>query len=63
MAGRPISKIAPVGSMTWITNERATIRQLGEQDFEDFTFSARGELEWLNEHMADIFERSQVYVG
>ncbi|PUU83802.1 hypothetical protein B9Z19DRAFT_962479 [Tuber borchii] len=60
MAGRPISKIAPVGSMTWITNERATIRQLGEQDFEDFTFSARGELEWLNEHMADIFERSQV---
>ncbi|KAG0137891.1 hypothetical protein HOY82DRAFT_319040 [Tuber indicum] len=60
MAGRPISKIAPVGSMTWITNERTTMRQLGGQDFEDFTFSARGELEWLNEHMADIFERSQV---
>ncbi|RPA98461.1 hypothetical protein L873DRAFT_1790261 [Choiromyces venosus 120613-1] len=60
MAGRPISKIAPVGSMTWITNEHTTIRQLGEQDFEDFAFSARGELEWLNEHMADIFERSQV---
>ncbi|KAG0635132.1 hypothetical protein HOY80DRAFT_1140130 [Tuber brumale] len=60
MAGRPISKIAPVGSMTWITNERTTIGQLGGQDFEDFTFSARGELEWLNEHMADIFERSQV---
>lgn len=33
-----------------------------EQESEDFGFSARNELEWLNEHMADIFAKDQMYV-
>lgn len=62
MADRQLLKFTPVGSLTWVTNERSTVLQLGNQDFEDFAFSARTDLEWLNEHMADIFERTQVYV-
>jgi hypothetical protein len=60
MAARQTTKPAAVGSFSWIANERALIRQHEEQDIEDFVFSARSDLEWLNEHMADIFERNQV---
>lgn len=60
MVTRHTAKPAPVGSLSWIANERALIRQHEEQDIEDFAFSARNDLEWLNEHMADIFERNQV---
>lgn len=60
MAARQATKSVPVGSFNWIANERALIRQHEEQDIEDFAFSARNDLEWLNEHMADIFERNQV---
>lgn len=60
MTTRQTAKPAPVGSHNWVANERALIRQHEEQDVEDFAFSARNDLEWLNEHMADIFERNQV---
>lgn len=53
------SKLTPVGSMDWVVAERAAARQLEEQDIEDFAFMARTELEWLNEHMAEVFERDQ----
>lgn len=55
------SKLTPVGSMDWVVAERAAARQLEEQDIEDFAFMARTELEWLNEHMAEVFERDQLY--
>lgn len=51
----------PVGSTQWIQDENRQISQFGVQEFEDFTFSARNEIEWLNEHMADIFSKNQVY--
>ena len=50
----------PVGSAQWILDEREQLGKFGEQEVEDFTFSARNEIEWLNEHMAEIFGSSGV---
>ena len=52
----------PVGSMQWINDENAQVDRHCEQEAEDFGFSARNELEWLNEHMVDIFAKDQMYV-
>lgn len=51
----------PVGSAQWIQDENNEIARFGVQEVEDFTFSTRNEIEWLNEHMADIFSKNQVY--
>jgi hypothetical protein len=34
--------------------------QIAAAEAEEFTFSARNEIEWLNEHMAEIFSKNQV---
>ncbi|KAL8828199.1 MAG: hypothetical protein Q9191_002726 [Dirinaria sp. TL-2023a] len=52
----------PVGSSKWILVENEQIAQFGTQEAEDFTFAARNEIEWLNEHMNDIFTKSQLDV-
>lgn len=52
----------PVGSAQWINDENEQITQFCGQEIEDFTFSARNEVEWLNEHMADIFSKNQMNV-
>ncbi|RPB10884.1 hypothetical protein P167DRAFT_236595 [Morchella conica CCBAS932] len=62
MAGPSTAKPS-VGSVSWIANERSTVQQLGDQDMEDFAFAARNDLEWLNEHMAEIFERNNLDVA
>lgn len=49
-----------VGSSDWITQEREQISQFQEQELEDFVFSVRNETEWLNEHMADVFNNTQL---
>ena len=49
-----------VGSSEWIQQERDQIVQFEEQELEDFVFSVRNETEWLNEHMADIFNNTQL---
>lgn len=51
-----------MGSMEWINDENLQVEGHCEQESEDFGFSARNELEWLNEHMADIFAKDQMYV-
>ncbi len=51
-----------VGSATWISEERTSALQIAEAEAEEFTFSARNELDWLNEHMAEIFNENQLYV-
>jgi hypothetical protein len=51
----------PVGSARWVYDEREQVAQFGDQDAEDFAFSARNEVEWLNEHMAEIFGSNQLY--
>jgi hypothetical protein len=50
-----------VGSAPWISNERSSTFQVVESEAEEFTFSARNEIDWLNEHMAEIFSENQVY--
>ena len=53
-------KAQPVGSTEWILDENTQLAHFGAQEIEDFTFAARNEIEWLNEHMKDIFTKSQV---
>lgn len=54
------AKTQPIGSSEWIQNEREQTSQFVDQDVEEFGFSVRNELEWLNEHMADVFARNNV---
>lgn len=49
-----------VGSASWISEERSSALQIVESEAEEFTFSARNEVDWLNEHMAEIFSENQV---
>ena len=54
------SRTMPVGSSQWIQGERDQATDMIEQEVEEFSFSVRNELEWLNEHMADIFSKNEV---
>lgn len=53
MAAR--TKIPAIGSAGWILEERHQSNHLVTQELEDFSFTVRNELEWLNEHMFDVF--------
>ena len=48
------------GSAAWIAEERAIALQIAQSDVEEFAFSARNDVEWLNEHMAEIFSENQM---
>lgn len=61
MAMRPGAR-APVGSAAWCADERSSAIDIARSEVEEFEFSARNELEWLNEHMNDIFSENQMYV-
>jgi hypothetical protein len=61
MAGR--SKAPAIGSAGWILEERHQSNDLVSQELEDFGFSVRNELEWLNEHMSDVFANNGQYVA
>ena len=52
----------PIGSARWIADENTQMSMFGTQEAEDFAFSTRNEVEWLNEHMAEIFSKNQLYV-
>ena len=49
-----------VGSSQWVQDENAQVSMFCAQEVEDFAFSARNEVEWLNEHMAEIFSKDQM---
>ena len=51
----------PVGSAPWIVSEQKQADELVAQETEEFGYSVRNEMEWLNEHMAEIFTSSQLY--
>ena len=57
------SKAPAIGSAAWLVEERHQSNDLVAQEVEDFGFSVRNELEWLNEHMADIFAQNGQYVA
>ncbi|KAF4126735.1 Inner centromere protein, ARK binding region [Geosmithia morbida] len=48
-----------VGSAAWVAEERSSALQIAQAEVEEFSFSARNELEWLNEHMAGIFDENE----
>lgn len=60
----PLRPKAPTnfGSSQWILSEREQVLHLADQDAEEFAFSARNEVDWLNEHMAEIFDENQLCV-
>lgn len=60
MAMRRGPRVA-VGSEAWVAEHRNHALDVASQEAEEFSFSARNELDWLNEHMAEIFSENQVY--
>ncbi|KAI8963798.1 hypothetical protein F5Y11DRAFT_318023 [Daldinia sp. FL1419] len=53
----------PVGSAPWISEERSSALRIEQSEVEEFSFSARNDFDWLNEHMADIFSENQINVA
>ncbi|KAI2781994.1 hypothetical protein F4815DRAFT_464946 [Daldinia loculata] len=53
----------PVGSAPWISEERSSALQIAQSEVEEFSFSARNDFDWLNEHMAEIFSENQINVA
>lgn len=51
-----------VGSAAWIAEERGATLQMVRSEIEDFSSQALMEVDWLNEHMADIFNENQMWV-
>ncbi|KAL4914980.1 hypothetical protein BDW62DRAFT_189452 [Aspergillus aurantiobrunneus] len=49
----------PVGSAAWISTEKENCTQLVDQEMEEIEFPVRYEMEWLNEHMAEVFSSNQ----
>ena len=49
-----------VGCAAWIAAEKENAQELLQLEKEDIIYPAQHELEWLNEHMAEIFNKSHV---
>lgn len=60
-ASRSIQQ-APIGSAKWIEDESSLAQSYVSQEVEDFSYSVRNELDWLNEHMAGILEGTSLLV-
>ncbi|KAG9528495.1 hypothetical protein KCU93_g4298, partial [Aureobasidium melanogenum] len=56
----PRFKTAPVGSSQWIQTEREQAAEFVDMEVEEFGYAAQNEMEWLNEHMAEIFSSNPV---
>lgn len=50
----------PVGSAQWIAAEKENMTDLVEQEMEEVEYPVRHELDWLNEHMTEIFSKGQM---
>ncbi|KAF7590187.1 hypothetical protein BBP40_003161 [Aspergillus hancockii] len=49
----------PVGSTAWISTEKENVTNLVNQELEEVEYPVRYEMDWLNEHMAEIFSNNQ----
>ncbi|OAA68444.1 inner centromere ark-binding region protein [Niveomyces insectorum RCEF 264] len=49
----------PIGAAPWIAEERTTALRIAQSEVEEFMFSAKNEMDWLNEHMAEVFSEKQ----
>jgi hypothetical protein len=63
MAGASARAQKPVGSAAWISTEKENSVQLVDQELEEIEFPVRYEMEWLNEHMAEVFSNNQLCVA
>jgi len=52
-----------VGSAAWIAEERNSALTMAQSEIEEFSFAARNEMDWLNEHMAEVFSENQMCVS
>lgn len=52
-----------VGSAAWIAAEKENVARLLEQEMEEVEYPVRHEMDWLNEHMAEIFSTNQLCVA
>lgn len=53
----------PVGSAAWISTEKENVTQLVDQEMEEVEYPVRHEMDWLNEHMSEIFSNNQLSVA
>ena len=51
-----------VGRAAWVAAEKENVLDLLREEKEELIFPAQHELEWLNEHMNDIFTTSHVNI-
>lgn len=51
-----------IGSAAWIAAEKENVARLLEQEIEEVDYPVRHEMDWLNEHMAEIFSTNQLCV-
>lgn len=63
MAVSKVKQSIPVGSIHWVLDERATADNVIRQEAHEFSFSVCNDMEWLNEHMTEIFSKNQLYLA
>lgn len=63
MAATGAKSQKPVGSAAWIATEKENFLQLVNQEVEEVEYPVRHEMDWLNEHMAEIFNNNQLSVA
>jgi hypothetical protein len=51
----------PTGSAPWFVSESRTAAEIIAQDVEEFSYSVCNDMEWLNEHMAEVFAPGNMY--
>lgn len=50
----------PIGSAAWMAEERSVVRQVADSEVEEFSYAVRNEFDWLNEHMAGLFDENEM---
>ncbi|RGP79465.1 inner centromere pic1 [Fusarium longipes] len=53
----------PPGSAAWVAEERASALKIVDDEVDEFTYAAQNEFEWLNEHMASIFNENETNIA
>ncbi len=43
-----------------MAEERSMVRQIADSEVEEFSFAVRNEFDWLNEHMAGLFDENEM---
>lgn len=62
MAAAKATVAAAIGTTQWVQNENEQAEAFIQQEVEEFEYSVRNDLDWLNEHMAEVLAKGGVYV-